>query len=63
MAKHGITKIKAQGESFDPVCHKAIKEVEDTAKKAGTVLEELQAGYKYMDTVIREAMVVVSKKS
>lgn len=62
-AQIGITKIESVGEILNPQFHNAIqiadKPDENTA--TNTIVEELQTGYMFGDTVLRTAMVVVSK--
>jgi molecular chaperone GrpE len=52
----GLSRIKAQGEPFDPNLHEAAMHGKG---KEGIVIEELQKGYKLHDRVIRPSMVVV----
>jgi len=52
----GLSPIKALGEPFDPNLHEAAMHGKG---KEGTVIEELQKGYKLHDRVIRPAMVIV----
>ena len=52
----GLSQIKAIGEPFDPKIHEAAMH---SKGKEGTVIEELQKGYKLHDKVIRPTMVVV----
>ena len=52
----GLSPIKAQGEPFDPHLHEAIRQGKG---KQGTVIEEVQKGYKFHDRVIRPSRVVV----
>ncbi|MBI3671535.1 nucleotide exchange factor GrpE [Candidatus Azambacteria bacterium] len=56
----GIDEIKAVGEAFDANMHEAIME-EESEKESGTVLEELQKGYKLNNKTIRAAKVKISK--
>lgn len=60
--KFGITKMEIVGKHFDPNFHQVIQEVEDPEKEPGTVIAELQTGYMINDRILREAMVVVTKK-
>lgn len=55
----GLETIPTAGEMFNPEVHEAIVRVADAAPE-GTVLEELQAGFKSGSRVIRAAMVKVS---
>ncbi len=60
---HGIERMACLGQIFDPYYHKVVQEVPDKEKPAGTIVQELQAGYTiHGDRVLREAMVVVSKE-
>jgi molecular chaperone GrpE len=52
----GLSEIKALGEPFDPNLHEAVMQGKG---KEGTVVEEVQKGYKLHNRVIRPAMVVV----
>ena len=61
LERHGIRKITAIGEKFDPHHHQAMMEVEDPSKPSGTVVFEMQAGYTLHGRLLREAMVGVSK--
>lgn len=60
LAKQGLELIESVGKEFDPHVHHAIEKVETKKHPDGTVLEELQAGYKMHDRVIRPAMVRVA---
>jgi molecular chaperone GrpE len=62
LARQGVTRIGAVGESFDPERHEAIDvrttdEVEDR-----TVLEVARSGFAVRDRVLRPAQVVVSRR-
>ena len=59
----GIVKIKTVGEQLNPQFHNAIQIVDKPTPetKTNTIIEELQIGYMFGDTVLRTAMVVVSK--
>jgi molecular chaperone GrpE len=54
----GVERIKTVGEHFDPTLHEAVS-MEDGEGDHEIVSEELQAGYKIGDDVIRHAMVRV----
>lgn len=65
-AQIGITKIEAVGQIMNPQFHNAIQVIEvpyeEGAKNVpNTIIEELQPGYMFGDTVMRTAMVIVSK--
>lgn len=56
----GIEKIKTIGEKFDPLVHEAVETVEGADKESGTILEEVQSGYKLNNKIIRPAKVKVA---
>ncbi|MYK39554.1 MAG: nucleotide exchange factor GrpE [Gemmatimonadetes bacterium] len=60
---YGLTEIEALGQPFDPEVHEALAEVPDDEHAPGTVIEEMEKGYKLNDKVVRYARVVVSKAS
>lgn len=57
LADMGVERIKTVGEPFDPHLHEAVSAEEGEGPE--TVVEELQAGYRVGDEVIRHAMVRV----
>jgi molecular chaperone GrpE len=59
LAEMGVERIKTVGEPFDPRIHEAVQ-MEDGEGTQEVVSEELQAGYRIGDDVIRHAMVKVS---
>lgn len=63
LARHGLERIEAAGKPFDPFVHQAIERVETSDAPDGTVLEELQRGYKMRDKIIRPSMVRVASNS
>jgi molecular chaperone GrpE len=58
--RHGITKIAAEGQMLDPNKHQAMLEV-PSDQPAGTIVQEMQAGYMIKDRLLRPAMVGVAK--
>jgi len=62
LADMGVERIKTVGEVFDPTHHEAIS-MEDDGGNVEVVSEELQAGYKLGDHVIRHAMVKVKMEN
>ncbi len=56
----GVERIKTKGEHFNPHLHEAVH-LEDGDGPGEMISEELQAGYKIADEVIRPAMVKVKK--
>jgi molecular chaperone GrpE len=61
LSKHGVERIDADGQPFDPTEHEAMAQKEDDSVPAHTVVEVYQAGYKLRDRLLRPARVVVSK--
>ncbi len=59
--RHGVRKIEALGNIFDPNFHQAVMEEENKDIAAGTVLRVFQEGYKIGDRVLRPTMVVVAR--
>ncbi len=62
-AQIGIVKINSVGEILNPQFHNAIQMIDKPTPetKTNTIVEEIQTGYMFGDTVLRPAMVVVSK--
>jgi len=61
-AQIGIVKIQSVGEILNPQFHNAIQAIPGPdGTKPNTIMEEMQAGYMFGDTVLRTAMVVVAK--
>lgn len=60
-AQIGITKIESVGQILNPQFHNAIQVVATNDAKPNTIVQEMQTGYMFGDTVLRTAMVVVSK--
>ncbi|MFO8016548.1 MAG: nucleotide exchange factor GrpE [Candidatus Woesearchaeota archaeon] len=60
LEKEGLKPIKAEGETFDPLYHEALL-AEESDRKEGTILQEIQRGYMFKDKVIRTAKVKISK--
>ena len=63
LADMGVSRILAKpGDRFDPELHEAIQFDDEAEGEHEVVAEELQAGYKLGDDVIRHSMVKVTKK-
>ena len=60
--KNRIKKIESKDKIFDPNIHQAMSEIEDEKVEAGTVLQEIQAGYMLGERLLRPSLVSVSKK-
>lgn len=63
LADMGVTRIDAtQGINFNPDVHEAIQFDDDADGEHEVIAEEMQAGYKLGDAVIRPAMVRVTRQ-
>jgi len=56
----GVTPIEAVGQPFDPQFHNAVMHCEDENAGENEVVQELQKGYMYHDSVVRHSMVKVA---
>jgi len=63
LQKLGLRPIPAKGEPFDPHLHEAVEMVDTADVKDNHVVDELQAGYKLKDRLLRPAMVRVARNS
>jgi molecular chaperone GrpE len=54
-----ISRIKSEGEEFDPRFHEAVKQ-EKSDQPKGIIIEEISPGYLYQDKLLRPAKVKVS---
>lgn len=61
LEKHGVARIEAQGQKFDPNIHQAMFELPDATVPPGTVVQVVQAGYTIAERVLRPALVGVAK--
>jgi molecular chaperone GrpE len=55
----GVTRIEALGQPFTPELHEAVATIATNAK-VGTIVEEVEAGYKLGNKLLRPARVVVA---
>ena len=60
LEESGVKPIEAEGQTFDPDFHNAVMHVDDEAYGENVVVEELQKGYMYRDSVLRYSMVKVA---
>ena len=56
----GVKEIEAQDKEFNPDFHNAVMHVEDENVGDNIIVEVLQKGYTYKDTVVRHSMVKVA---
>ncbi|GEO83657.1 protein GrpE [Ciceribacter naphthalenivorans] len=61
LERHGVRKIDAEGQKFDPNFHQAMFEIPNSEVPNNTVVQVVQAGYAIGDRVLRPAMVGVAK--
>ena len=61
--KNNIEEIVAVDKKLDPNLHQAMMEVEDNNKQPGTIVQEIQKGFKMKDRLLRPSLVAVSKKT
>lgn len=60
LARHGVTRVDAIGQPFDPAFHEAIAQVESEDIPANHVVQQFQPGYRLHDRLLRPAQVSVS---
>jgi molecular chaperone GrpE len=60
LAKHGVTRVAAQDEAFDPEHHEAVAQVPSDEHPEGRVVEVAQTGYRMHGRILRPSRVVVS---
>ncbi len=58
---HGLERIEALHQPFDPNVHEAMLQQPTDDHPAGTVIEEIAPGYRLRDRVLRPSKVIVSK--
>ncbi len=62
LENHGIVPFDSVGKKFDPHFHEAVEIIESPEHEDGTILSELQKGYRHGDRVLRVSKVKVSHK-
>jgi molecular chaperone GrpE len=60
LRRHGVTRIEAQGQPFDPNLHQAVMQQPSAEHPPMTVLQVLEQGYLIHDRVLRPARAIVS---
>jgi molecular chaperone GrpE len=58
--RQGVTPIQTVGETFDPRLHEALDSVRSDDHRPGTIVEEVQRGYRWGDELLRPARVRVA---
>ena len=61
--KNSIEEIVAVDKKLDPNLHQAMMEIEDNNKEPGTIVQEIQKGFRMKDRLLRPSLVAVSKKT
>lgn len=61
LKESGVEPVDALGQPFDPNLHEALSQEETTDAEEGTVVQQVQCGYKLNDRLVRPARVVVAK--
>ena len=61
LESEGVTAMDTVGQPFDPREHEAIASEDTTEVPDGTIVRELQRGYKIRDRVLRPALVAVAR--
>ena len=62
LERHGVTRIEAAGQPFDPNRHEAVMQVPDKQRSPNQVVQQLEPGYAIHDRLLRPAKVSVSTK-
>jgi len=63
LEKHGVTRVGAKGEPFDPSKHEAMAQVESLDIAPNTVIDEYCPAYFLHDRLLRPALVTVARAS
>jgi len=61
LERHGVKRIEADGQLFNPHFHEAVMEQHNPDVPTGTIVQVYQQGFMIEDRVLRPAMVVVAK--
>jgi molecular chaperone GrpE len=61
LEKHGVERIPAQGQPFDPTVHEAISVYVCTDTPDNTIIQEVKPGFRRHGKVLRPATVVVAQ--
>jgi molecular chaperone GrpE len=60
LSSHGVARVEAEGEPFNPKVHDAVTRHEDPDVEVPTVSDELQSGYTMHERLLRPAIVRVA---
>jgi molecular chaperone GrpE len=61
LERHGVVKVTAKGEEFDPDKHQALMQVETPEMESNRVVDEYESGYTLHGRLLRPSKVSVSK--
>lgn len=61
LERHGVVKVAAKGEEFDPDRHQALMQVETPEMESNRVVDEYESGYTLHGRLLRPSKVSVSK--
>ena len=61
-SRNNIKPIESLNKKLDPNYHQAMMEIEDETKEPGTIIQEIQKGFKIKDRLLRPSLVGVAKK-
>ncbi|HYO96414.1 MAG TPA: nucleotide exchange factor GrpE [Polyangiaceae bacterium] len=61
LSRMGIERFSSLGQAFDPALHEAVQQMDSNDHPPGTVVAEVQPGYRYGERLVRPAMVVVAR--
>jgi len=60
LRRHGVERVAAEGEAFDPAVHEAVSRQEDPQVSEPRVVHVMQTGYRMHERLLRPARVVVA---
>ena len=63
LKKNNIEEILSVDKKLDPNLHQAMMEIEDDNKEPGTIVQEIQKGFKMKNRLLRPSLVAVAKKT
>ncbi len=61
LEKHGVSRVSAKGQPFDPTKHEAMAQAENAEVAPNTVVDEYAPAYVLYDRLLRPALVTVSR--
>ncbi|MFN8624637.1 MAG: nucleotide exchange factor GrpE [Candidatus Binatia bacterium] len=62
LERHGVKRVEALGQPFDPTHHQALAQVETAEHEPNRVVEQFHTGYLLHDRLLRPALVTVSAR-